>query len=49
MIKQVILNLPEYVRDIDVALDQLAMLLADQDEDYIRNFLEEVVEPIKGS
>jgi hypothetical protein len=43
--KKVLLRLPEDMKSLEKALDELAEMLANRDEDFIRGFLEEVVEP----
>jgi hypothetical protein len=45
-IKKVLLHLPEDAKSLAKALDSLAEMLANRDEDFIRGFLEEVVEPV---
>ena len=45
-IKKVLLRLPEDMKSLAKALDCLAEMLANRDEDFIRGFLEEVVEPV---
>jgi len=45
-IKKVLLRLPEDAKSLAKALDCLAEMLANRDEDFIRGFLEEVVEPV---
>jgi hypothetical protein len=45
-VKKVLLRLPEDMRSLEKALDELAEMLANRDEDFIRGFLEEVVEPV---
>jgi len=45
-IKKVLLRLPEDMKSLAKALDELAEMLANRDEDFIRGFLEEVIEPV---
>jgi hypothetical protein len=46
IVKKVLLQLPEDMKSLDKALDSLAEMLANRDEDFIRGFLEEVIEPV---
>jgi hypothetical protein len=46
IVKKVLLQLPEDMKSLDKALDSLAEMLANRDQDFIRGFLEEVIEPV---